>query len=106
MAASDSTGDLLACLCRLAGKPRRANHGDVFRIKVVSNDGVECAVRLGPISMNRARPSGKTLNDIADKLHLSRSGIGDTLASMTPDDLIAHLQGFTENELKPPQYRS
>lgn len=105
--AGDSTGDLLACLRRLADDDsRRANHGEFFRIVVQSRDGKHCAVRLGPISMNRDRPSGKTLNDIADKLRLPREDIGKRLAELSRTQLLQHLSQFTEAELKPPQYRN
>ena len=102
MAPTDSTHDLHQALTRIAGKPiRKARHGLIYRIVVVSNDGKRCAVQLGPVSNHRARPSTATLNEIADLLRVSRDQLEQELAR-SAEDVVARLEGFSAEDLKPP----
>lgn len=80
MGASFTSRQLIAALTRLTGKPiRKAGHGWIFRIKVVSRDGKKCAVVIGPISDHRREPSKATMNMVADRLRVRRSEVVDVL---------------------------
>ncbi|HZE06192.1 MAG TPA: hypothetical protein VE127_13265 [Solirubrobacteraceae bacterium] len=94
---------LVAALTRLTGKPiRKSRHGQMFRVKVVSKDGKDCAVAIGPISEHRKEPSKATLNMVADRLRVDRQEIVPTLSDWSPDDLRKHLEGKSAKELRPP----
>jgi len=70
-----------------------------------STDGQSCAVTLR-VSDHRPEPSRRSLNDIADRLRINRAEIEEALASWTHEQLVAHLETFTADELKAPAIRS
>jgi hypothetical protein len=74
----------------------------MFRIKVASRDGEDCAVAIGPISEHRKEPSGATMNMVADRLRVDRSEVVDVLRGWSPRQLRAHLASKSADELRPP----
>ncbi len=50
-----------------------------------------------------ARPY--VLNDVANRLRIDRSEILHALTDWTPEQLVAHLEAFSSDELKPPSLR-
>lgn len=105
MATTDSTRQLLQAVARLTGDPgRKVRHGILFRVEVESSDGAACAVTI-QVNDHRNQPSKATLNDIADRLRVSRKEIGNVLASWNERTLSAHLSKCTAEELKPPALR-
>lgn len=102
MAPTDSTRELQDALTRLAGKPhRKARHGWMYRLQVTSSDGEACALSFGPVSDHRPRPSSATLNQVADVLRVEREKLADELAR-APAEIVARLERFTAEQLKPP----
>jgi hypothetical protein len=103
LGASLTSKKLVAALTRLTGKPiRKGRHGQMFRIRVVSRDGKQCAVAIGPISEHRKEPSKATLNMVADRLRIDRAELTSVLREWSADQLHGHLAGKSADELKPP----
>lgn len=74
----------------------------MFRIKVTSRDGEECAVAIGPISEHRKEPSKATMNMVADRLRVDRSEAVSVLRDWSQRQLRAHLASKSADELRPP----
>lgn len=71
----------------------------MFRIPVVSRDGVRGAVTL-QVDTHRKVPSKSALNDLADRLRLPRAQIDTALADWTRGQLLDHLGSLTIEELR------
>lgn len=76
----------------------------MFRVSVDSSDGKTCAVTL-QLSDHRPTASAAILNDIADRLRVSRDDIEDVLTNWSAEDLRRHLEQFTADQLRPPAHR-
>lgn len=74
----------------------------MFRVVVVSSDGVKCGVAIGPVSDHRREPSSATLNMVADRLRVPRDEILEVLGSWSAAKLRRHLRTRTAAELRPP----
>jgi hypothetical protein len=70
----------------------------LFRVKVMSADGHPVAVTV-QVDTHRKTPSAAAMNDLADRLRISRQGIDDALANWTPDELRKHLSVQTKVDL-------
>jgi hypothetical protein len=73
---------------------------------VTSSDGKRCAV---PVQVSSHRQKGRVtrsvLNNIAACLLIDRDKLVDALDTWTHDELRAHLESHTAEELKPPHVR-
>jgi hypothetical protein len=70
----------------------------LFRVKVLSSDGHNVAVTV-QVDTHRKRPSDAALNDLADRLRITRGDIDSALESWRPEQLRAHLTSITKAEL-------
>lgn len=107
MGACSDTASLLAAVTRLAGAPvRKARHAWMFRIEVISSDGLKCGV---PVMVSNHRPKGRVLDsvisNIADCWVIDRGKIETVLDDWSADDLRAHLGSCTRDQLKPKHLR-
>ncbi|MHB1539287.1 MAG: hypothetical protein ACYCUM_10055 [Solirubrobacteraceae bacterium] len=99
------TRQLIADLARLTeqrGKPVR--HGLIFRVEVTSSDGGRCGVPIR-VDDHPGEPRPYALNQIADSLCIERDKLLEILETRTPEQLREHLEGFTQQELKPLRLR-
>ena len=71
----------------------------MFRLPVTSSDGAGYAVTL-QVDTHRKRPSKAALNDLADRLRLSRTQIDVVLADWTRAQLLNHLGSLTIDQLR------
>jgi hypothetical protein len=79
-------------------------HGVLFHVRVTATDGRKAAVTVQVDDHPReVRPY--VLNDVADRLRVDRAEVLDVLANWTPERLLAHLECFSSDELKPPSFR-
>ncbi|MGA9315920.1 MAG: hypothetical protein WBV77_14980 [Solirubrobacteraceae bacterium] len=71
----------------------------MFRLPVTSRDGTQYAVTL-QVDTHRKNPSKAALNDLADRLRLSRAQVDTVLADWTSAQLLDHLGSLTIEELR------
>jgi len=100
-----STKQLIAAVSRLTGDPGTSvRHGKIFRVVVRSRDGVRCGVPV-QVDDHPGEPRPYALNQIADGLLVPRAEIQTVLETWTREQLVRHLEQFTQKELKPPRLR-
>lgn len=95
----DSSKQLRAAVRRLAGEPRRATHGELFRVEVTSADGHAHAVTI-QVDTHRRVPSKAVFNDLADRLRMPRQQIDEILNDWTSERLREHLSSLTREQLR------
>lgn len=99
------TRQLLASIARITGDPGKpVRHGRIFRVEVVSKDGERCGVPI-QVDDHPGEPRPYVLNQIADTLRIKRDKLLEALETWTPEQLTRHLEGFTQEELKPVRLR-
>lgn len=100
-----TTDELAAACSRLTGDPgRRVRHGIHFRVKVKSSDG-KPATAVVQIDVHPGDVRPYVLNYVADCWRLPREKLEEALANWAHDDLVRHLQQFTQEQLKSPALR-
>lgn len=98
------TDALVAAAARLIGGQKRVTHGQLFRIRVTASDGKPASVTI-QIDDHPGEARPYVLGDIAKRLRINKDDVEVVLGTWTREQLIAHLEQFTSDELKPPALR-
>jgi hypothetical protein len=90
-----------ACLDRLAGSKRwrETKESTEWRLVVRTRDELDYAIRL-QVGLHRKEVAKASFNQLADRLIIDRKEIHAVLRDWSHEQLVAHLQQFTQERLR------